>query len=122
MNLQETEQTSLFMNIVKTLKNFGMHTTFMRLVRECYSTAKFSILVEGEPTREFSAGSKEPTPGGPLLFNLIIKGLSQSFHDQEASKLAVGEGCFLVVKALHTYKLDRTDFVTDIIFADDFFF
>lgn len=60
----------------------GFSNPIINMVSKCFTSASFSLLVEGEATDQFSNG-RGLREGGPIsstLFILVLENLSQSFH------------------------------------------
>lgn len=60
------------------LSNFGFGSKWINWMKECVSTARISILVNGSPTPEFSPqrGLRQGEPLSPFLFNIVAEGLN----------------------------------------------
>lgn len=67
-------------------------TTWRNWVRECISSAKVSMLVNGSPTEEFCVGRglRQGDPLSPFLFLIAAEGLNVLF--KEVSGLGLFEG------------------------------
>lgn len=79
------------------------------MVSKCYTTASFSLLVEGEATDRFWNGRRlrQGDPLSPTLFILILEKLSQSLHPSEKN----GD--------LDTYVMGGARLVKHLLFAND---
>lgn len=68
---------------------------------------KFSILIEGEPTEEFTRGRglKQRNPLSLLIFILLMENLSQALHDAAKNK------------EIDTYKLKGIDLISHLFFT-----
>ncbi|CAL5339713.1 unnamed protein product [Camellia sinensis] len=74
------------------LTNFGFGQKWISWMRECVSTARISVLINGSPTKEFSPqkGLRQGDPLSPLLFNLVVEALNILF--QRAMELNLLKG------------------------------
>ncbi|GMP73510.1 hypothetical protein CsSME_00031245 [Camellia sinensis var. sinensis] len=64
--------------IFSMLYNFGFGLKWISWMRECISTTRLSILVNGSPTEEFSPqkGLRQVDSLSPFLFNIVAEGLN----------------------------------------------
>ncbi|XP_028098761.1 uncharacterized protein LOC114298400 [Camellia sinensis] len=60
------------------LSNFEFGEKWLGWIKECLSTSRISVLVNGSPTDEFSPqkGLRQGNHFSPFLFNLVIEGLN----------------------------------------------
>jgi len=75
----------------------------------CVSSAKFVVLINGNPTRFFKStrGLRQGFPLSPLLFLLIIEGLSRDIQEQVRAKKIEG------------IPMARGLYITHLMFVDD---
>lgn len=74
------------------MDKLGFSSNYVKLVMKCISSASFSVLVNGQPSRTFipSRGLKQVNPLSPFLFVLCAEGLSTLLRDAEKKKLIHG--------------------------------
>ena len=83
---------------------------FVDIVMKCVSSASFTILVNGQPTRSFtsSRGLRQGDPLSPFLFVICAEGLSALIQDAERRK------------AIHGVRIGRrVENISHLLFADD---
>ena len=78
--------------VEKMMDKLGFPANYVQLVMKCISSATFSVLVNGQPTRCFrpSRGLRQGDPLSPFLFVLCAEGLSTLIRDAERKKLIHG--------------------------------
>ncbi|GKV12577.1 hypothetical protein SLEP1_g23703 [Rubroshorea leprosula] len=92
------------------MDTFGFGTKWRGWIKECLSTARTSVLVNGSPTREFEVGKglRQGDPLSPFLFLMIGEGL------QGLVQKAVAEGM------LHGIEIGKKGMTMSLLqFADD---
>ncbi|WVZ69759.1 hypothetical protein U9M48_018494 [Paspalum notatum var. saurae] len=67
----------------RALQRRGFSHHFCRLVHQCISTTSFSVIINGQPYRKFSAqrGIRQGWPLSPYLFVLAINELTNYLQD-----------------------------------------
>lgn len=60
------------------LSNFGFGPKWISWIKECVTTVKLSILVNGSPTEEFfpQRSLRQGDPLSPFLFTIVAEGLN----------------------------------------------
>lgn len=96
--------------IEAALRRLGIHSHFISLIHACISTPTFSILVNGEPSNEFTSqrGIRQGCPLSPYLFVIAVNVSIALQHEMQQSNLTgvtMGPGC----PPIHS-----------LLFADDF--
>ena len=68
-----------------TLLLIGLHVETVNWIMECVSTTNFVVLVNGAPSSSFPAsrGLRQGFPLSPLLFLLVVEGLSLLICDEK---------------------------------------
>jgi len=91
------------------LCQIGMPFNVIRWIMTCVSSTNYAVLVNGSPTRFFKAerGLGQGCPLSPLLFLLLIEGLSKLISGSKA------EG------TIHGINISRSLAVTHLLFVDD---
>ena len=92
------------------MRKLGFPECYASLVMKCMTTATFSVLVNGQPSRTFtpSRGLRQGDPISPFLFVLCAEGLSCLLRDAERKKL------------IHGVKIGRrVSPISHLFFADD---
>jgi hypothetical protein len=80
--------------LTEALHRLGLHSNFINLLRACYSTSSFSILVNSEPAHYFNPqrGIRQGCPLSPYLFVIAINELSirlqQALQDSNLGHLS----------------------------------
>lgn len=88
----------------------GFPRAFIRATMSCVSTASFSILINGQPTRTFypTRDLRQGDPLSPFLFILCAEGLSTLLRDAESKK------------EIHEVKIGKkVEPISHLFFADD---
>jgi hypothetical protein len=98
-----------YLRLVLLQCGFGLPTT--NWIMGCITSTTFAILINGEPTRFFNSerGLHQGYPLSPLLFILIMEGLSL------ALKRSKEEGLLTGIKVSRLYKIIHLLFVDDIL-------
>ncbi|GKU90755.1 hypothetical protein SLEP1_g4707 [Rubroshorea leprosula] len=92
------------------MESFGFGTKWRGWIKECLSTARISVLVNGSPTKEFEVGKglRQGDPLSPFLFLMVAEGL------QGLVQRAVKEGM------LHGIEIGKKGLSVSMLqFADD---
>ncbi|GLU16530.1 hypothetical protein SLE2022_329610 [Rubroshorea leprosula] len=74
------------------MSRFGFGGKWRRWIRECLSTARVSVLVNGSPTEEFAMGKglRQGDPLSPFLFLMVAEGLHGLVKKAEEEGLLQG--------------------------------
>ena len=94
----------------KMMMRFGFPDVYVRNVMKCVNSASFKLLVNGQPSREFtpSRGLRQGDPLSPFLFIMCAEGLSALLRDAEKKG------------SIHGIKIARqVDPISHLFFADD---
>lgn len=87
----------------------GIPGRFVRLILGCVTSPTFSILLNGQPTRQFrpSRGLRQGDPLSSFLFIICVEGFSSLLRDAEARKI-------------HGLKIGKkVNAISHLFFADD---
>jgi hypothetical protein len=95
-----------FLRLVLLNCGFGLPTT--KWIMGCLSSTSFAILVNGEPSGFFisSRGLRQGFPPSPLLFILIMEGLSLALKRSQEIGLLSGIKFSRFIKILHLLFVD----------------
>ena len=88
----------------------GFPESYVSLLLKCVRSTSFSILVNGQPTRQFypTRGLRQGDPLSPFLFIICAEGLSSLLRDAEAKK------------EIHGIKIGKkVNAISHLFFADD---
>lgn len=63
------------------MRHMGFGETWRKWIRECLSTARILVLVNGSPTKEFDVGRglRQRDPLSPFHFLIVTEGLNALF-------------------------------------------
>jgi hypothetical protein len=89
----------------------GFGIQFTNWIMSCVSTSTFAVLINGEATKLFrsSRGLRQGDPLSPLLFILVLEGLSLILKESKATGKLVGINVSIMLRILHIF------FVHDIL-------
>ena len=96
--------------VEKMMSKLGFPDNYVKLVMKCMTSATFSVLVNGQPSRSFypSRGLRQGDPLSPFLLVLCAEGLSHLLRDAERKNL------------IHGVKIGRrVEPISHLFFADD---
>lgn len=96
-----------YLKLVLLQCGFGLHTT--KWIMGCVSSTTFAVLINGESSDFFISGRglRQGCLLSPLLFTLVMEGLSLAFKNKQREGLLTGINVSRVVRILH------------LLFADD---
>lgn len=65
-----------------TLRSTGFSRAFTRMIKKCVTTLSFSLLVEGEATKQFTSGHGlwQGDPLSSWIFTMVLQNFSQELH------------------------------------------
>lgn len=91
------------------LLQIGLSTEVVNWIMECFSTTNFMVLINGRPFSSFSASCvlRQGCPLSPLLFLLMVEGMSILIHKEKR------------LGRIRGIKLSYTLSITHILFVDD---
>ena len=71
------------------MSRLGFYSKWIQWIMGCLTSASVSILVNGSPTNEFTLqrGLRQGDPLAPLLFNLVVEGLTGLMREAVDKKL-----------------------------------
>lgn len=95
--------------IFSMLARFGFGGRWITWIKECVSTTRLSILVNGSPTDEFcpQKGHRQGDPLSPLLFIIVAKGLNVLLF--RALEMEVIKGVSIRVQGIQVSHLQFVD-------------
>jgi hypothetical protein len=95
-----------YLRLVLMQCGFGLPT--IKWIMGCVSSATYAILINGEPTDFFNSGRglRQGCPLSPLLFILVMEGLSLALKDSQAEGNITGIKVSRFIKVLHLLFVD----------------
>ncbi|XP_028105542.1 uncharacterized protein LOC114304582, partial [Camellia sinensis] len=98
------------------VSNFGFGEKWLGWIKECLSSSRISVLVNGSPTEEFSPqrGLRQGDPLSPFLFYLVAEGLNLLLN--RAKMLGLVKGALIGSNGMSISHLQFAD--NTIIFSE----
>jgi hypothetical protein len=95
-----------FLRLVLLQCGFGLPTT--KWIMGCITTTTYAILINGEPTDFFNSGRglRQGCPLSPLLFLLVMEGLSLAIKKSQEEGLVSGIKVTRLIRILHLLFVD----------------
>jgi hypothetical protein len=95
-----------FLRLILLQTGFGVSTT--KWIMGCVSNATFAVLINGETTSFFQSerGLRQGCPLSPLLFILVMEGLSFLLKKSQVDGIITGVKVTRLVKILHIFFVD----------------
>lgn len=88
LDIQKAYDHLNWMFLLETLFKRGFGARWLRWMKCCISTVKFSVLVNGSPTRFFSSqrGLRQGDPSSRFLFIIAMEGLNDMLKNENYSR------------------------------------
>jgi hypothetical protein len=97
------------------LIQFGFRQNTLNWIMSCVTSATFAVLINGEPSNFFHSGRglRQGCPLSPLLFILVMEGLSLLLKKSQAEGRITGIKVSRLVKILHLLFVDDVLIMTN---------